>query len=356
MMIKIAADFINNADEEKGRMGPVKIAPIEIKLGEVQSPGTDITTGESKKSKVVRYASPHLVAPDRGMLNRLSPFFGQEPQQTPGRPGFHLELSAKEPFNILLHPNACAILHERTDPTTRTWIGECDGGSIAMAGRNTVRQPCICKATGQMTCTTRVTIQGQLYLDGLHEHPLVRNTNKSDNFADELLPVAELFDNAKGDEVVIVQIGYLDNRGTGRKRFVATTGTIEAAAYARLRVNAMAIVPKVILDRAAQQDRIGELYAVAYKDLRSQADEIHAQESEAVTSERQSPIVNLYQEKPVEQTSTGIQDAEADVIFEEDPTTDETIVDDMKPNVNEEPDSQVVASRSTSNGVSFAPF
>lgn len=252
------------------KIGPQRRAVLEIKLGEQTKRQSKNGTGET--TGVLRYKSWALAAPERSMLLPLQPIFGGEVVRSSMSHDWRLAMKPDDSINLALTADSCAILNRRVDPKSGTMIGDCDGDTISYAGQLSHRGPCLCKAENRTQCQISVTLEGKLYLDGVQLHPLVRSHNRSENLARELAPAAELFERAAPGDVVLANVGFVDNQGTGRQRYSVASKTLEIAAFARIRINGMVLVPAALLDRAAADGTIGELYVTDYELLRERAD------------------------------------------------------------------------------------
>jgi hypothetical protein len=226
-------------------------APLQIKLGEQ-------TKNQYAKTNVRRYDAWALAASERSMLEPLQEVFGTEVTRT--QKDWRLPMPSDHPINLALRPDSCAILNRRIDPASRAMIGDCDGETLNIGGRIGVPRACQCKANGVNECQISVTIEGRLYVDGCDLHPLVSSQNRSELFAEEFAPAAKLFTEAGPDDVVLVNLGFHNHIGQGLKRWDATTGRAESAAFVRLRINAMTLVEKSVLDQAFEAGRLGTLF------------------------------------------------------------------------------------------------
>ena len=226
-------------------------APLVIKLGEQKK-------NQEGKTNVMRYDAWALAASERSMLEPLEGVFGTEVTRT--EKDWRLPMPASQPINLALRPDSCAILNRRIDPATRALIGDCDGETLNIGGRVGLSRACQCKASGVNECQISVTIEGRLYVDGLDLHPLVSSQNRSELFAGEFALAAELFSQAGPDDVVLVNLGFHNHIGQGLKRWDATTGRAESAAFVRLRINAMTLVAKPVLDEAFKAGQLGSLF------------------------------------------------------------------------------------------------
>jgi hypothetical protein len=290
---------------DKG-IAPVSRGVLEIKLGEQRR--TPQSNGQKVRG-VVRYDAWVLAARERSMLTPLQPIFGTEITQSEAIHDWRLPMRADMSINIALTEDSAAILNRRVDPTTGTMIGDCDGDTIAYAGRLSHRGPCLCKAEKRSQCQISVTLEGRLYIDNVALHPLVRSHNRSENLAKELAPAAELFERAMPGDVVLANIEYLDRQGTNAHRFDLRSNSLQNASYARLRIKGLALVPAVLLDEAAARGTLGELFIADYATLRARADALA--DAEVITTPLQivttpsTPQVN----EAVDQQSDVINDA-----------------------------------------------